>query len=370
MPQKIFSAATIDKIEPTVINNSEDIINLDISITTSSTSKNAIHYIQIMMTKEGSSDYFGLTKNTQGEWFAFKTPPTDYQTYLFNFVPGDLAWSGKINAKIDTSSPNFRGSGNYLIKYRKYITSATSYVDSNEIPFAINIATPPSQTEPTPVPTQEQKPVSEIKISLDDKKFLDEKFTVKTEAKNLAKETEFYVKIRGGLEESKLTRARTQNGSSWLSDGESWSSFSIIKTNSDGNWSGEIYGMIDGEKDPGNYKVRVRLRNISTESNYDSEVKEMELIKPTPIVTPTVTPTPTPKPTIVISSKSAEVLTGLHPADGRGATLSGEVLGTKSGELKQNPPFVAVGLILFGLSLILGSVVKYRHGIKIAGPNP
>lgn len=233
---------------------------------------------------------------------------------------------------------------------------------------------------PTPTPTPTPSPTAsvaavEIKISLDSKKYLDEKFPVKVEAKNLAKDSEFYVKLRGGTDETKLTKTRTNNNDAWLSDTESWSNFPLIKTNSDGNWSGEIFGMVDGEKETGKYKFRARFHNKTTESNYDSEIKEMEIVKTTPTVTPIITPTSTPKPTVFARSDLATQSPTFKEIE-LFSTSSGEVLGTESAKTneslpeKQNPPFIAAGLILIGLSLILGSVVKYPHGIKIGGANP
>lgn len=348
LPSKVFSALTINNISPTTINNLDDIVAISAS---ASGLQNSTQYFQILWTKENEiTDYFGMTRNNLEEWFVYKSTPTttDLSSYFYNFAPVSGTWSGQLSTKIDINDSGFKGVGNYLIKMAKYISGSPSY--SNIVSIFVNIAAPTA----TPTPTDNPILSPEVRLSLDSKKNLDEDFVAKIEAKNLPTDAEFYVKLRGGIEEGKLTKSRTKNGGSWLSDGESWSSFPIIKTNNEGKWSGEIHGLVDGEKETGKYKFLVRFHKKDTESNFDSEIREMDLEKnivtpiltPTkiPIKTPTATPTEIPTPTTITSV----------------ASTSATVLGVSDKVEGINPLFVVSGSLICLVTILWVVVVKYK----------
>jgi len=223
-----------------------------------------------------------------------------------------------------------------------------------------------------PTPSSSQLPaalVPEVNITLDGKKFLDEKFAVKIEAKNFPVNTPFYAKLRGGIDEGSMSKARTQNNDSWLSDSESWGSFPIITTDNNGFWAGEIYGMVDGDKEAGGYKFRVRLRNKNTESNYDSQVKAIEIVKPTPVVTsvPTITLESKPRPTIDItppSTKDGEILGTVSalilPVEAQKVEAKVEAVETTE---DFSPVLITVGGTLSFLGIILFLIVKYKGAL-------
>ncbi|GEM_PF-5456800 len=156
-PQKAFAAINITNISPTTINLPEDVIT--ISVTTSNLSS-ATQYLQVAFTKQGeTANYFGYTKNNNNSWYLYKSSPTtdDFSSTFFSFTPVSGSWNGEISAKIDSTDTGFKGSGEYTVKVRKYISSSTP-TDSNDYIITINYSVP-TQTS-TPVPTNIPAPTS------------------------------------------------------------------------------------------------------------------------------------------------------------------------------------------------------------------
>lgn len=157
----VFAAISIANISSTTINSQDDIISLTATASGLSTST---QYLQVVFTKEGeTTNYFGLTSNQQGEWYKYKSSPSstgDLQVYFYSFTPVGGAWMGTISAKLDVDDSGFKGSGNYIVKLAKYITSSTPTYSANQYTVAANIPTPTPTSAPTsaPVPTNTPTP--------------------------------------------------------------------------------------------------------------------------------------------------------------------------------------------------------------------
>lgn len=156
---------------------------------------------------------------------------------------------------------------------------------------------------PTPIASSTPMPVTPlplIEFTVPAGANLGESFKTMVNLKNFAANTEFYLKIRD--------KVQTKNGNNFLSDNEAWNFFPLIKTDSSGNWSGEIWGMISEDKDAGIYKIKLRVRKKDTDSFFESDIKEVKLSK---IITPVVVvATPSAKLKIensVLGTKSASV---------------------------------------------------------------
>lgn len=278
-------ALLINSVNPQVINSTDDTVI--ISASASGLQSGVTQYLQVAMTKDGeTTNYLGLTQNLNGEWFQYKSSPSasDLSTYFYNFVPISGSWSGQLVAKVDTTDDGYKGPGNYLVKLIKYISSSGSY-SNNSIPITINIplvATDSGQTQ-----VSEASPA--LEISAPDKCFLGDYFKVTSNFKNFAKETEYYLKLRGGPDDDHLTKLQTKNGDSYLSDNESWESFPNIKTDSNGNWSGEIIGLLDEDKTEGVYKIKIRARKKEADTFSESNIKEITFTKPVVVAVPVAT---------------------------------------------------------------------------------
>lgn len=95
-------------------------------------------------------------------------------------------------------------------------------------------------------------------------------FSLSASASGLATDSGYYAKIRIGSTSGSLNRGQTQSGSDWLSDTDDWTKFPPIFADSAGFWSGNLTGQPGSLTSPGRNLVVLRLRKISTGTNYDS----------------------------------------------------------------------------------------------------
>lgn len=266
---------TITDVSPSVITSAEDMITISAS---ASGLSGSTQYLQAALTHEGSpTNYLGLTKNLVDEWYLYKSSPTssDLGSYFYKFTPVGSTWSGQIQAKIDTSDDGFVGPGNYLIKLIKYVSSSGT-VSNNSVTVSVNIPSPSDQSS---ISTQEASPPA-VTISMGSAYELGEVFDIEINLFQFDPDTEFYLKVRGGIEETSLTKVQTRNGESYNADSESWTKFPLVKTDADGHWSGQIQGLVDMDKSEGNYKLRLRIHKKEADTSFDSSFKDVTFRRP------------------------------------------------------------------------------------------
>lgn len=345
---------TINSVSPTTINSSDDVIT--ISATASGLSNT--QYLQAVFTKEGesSSNYFGFTKNLADEWYQYKSSPTDsdLSSYFYSFTPNSGTWSGQLVAKADVNDDGYKGPGNYILKLFKPTSSSVSRnYQTITINIPVNIPESTSVVSTIPDPSIEWEVGGSLEIG--------KPFKLLLKLKNLEKEKEFYLKVRGGVEENKLTKVQTKNGGSFLSDGEGWPGFPIIKIDGSGNWNGELWGMISEDKDGGKYKFRVRARKKDTESFYESDIKELSFNKVVDPIVIIATNSSATKTAIIAPKKSS-------PSAVLGSSVSAKVDIPAETKVipkpKDNRPLIVVGIVgfsLLGISTLI--FVKKRFGI-------
>lgn len=361
-----FFALTINSITPQVINSPDDILIVEAS---ASGLQSNTQYLQVAMTKDGeTTDYLGLTKNQNGEWFQYKSSPpvSDLSTYFYNFTPVGGTWSGQISFKVDTTDSGFKGPGNYILKLLKYITSTVSY-SANNFLVAINIASNSGTTTNPPAQTSVLTPSLDWDIGKDLK--IGESFNLNLKLQNFESQGEYFLKIRGGTDENKLTKTQTKNGGSFLSDNENWSGFPIIKVDSSGKWEGILCGMISEEKDPGKYKIRVRARKKDTESFFESDLKELNFSKAPEEIISIAPPVVATKSSEKIATKAAVIPIKIEKKSSDsavlGSSVSAEILSKQENNISQktNPVAVVLGVGGFFLSLlsVWGIIIK-RYG--------
>lgn len=102
-------------------------------------------YIQIALTSTSANRYFGKTWSSKGEWFSYLSSP-EKDFIKQNFIKLDNGQSVKILFNTDLEDPDYKGSGEYSVKLKRYTGESTSPAgESNSLTFTIQ--------EPTPVPT-------------------------------------------------------------------------------------------------------------------------------------------------------------------------------------------------------------------------
>lgn len=148
-----ISASSVFAVSVTISNTPSSItdqpFNIDVSVNGAQAGTN---YLRANLFPTGTTKYFGYTNN--GTNFV---NGSDYSQYFPIPIDSSGNWSGHLQAKLDTNSSYYTGSGTYSLKVRRYTQSGSSYTWSNEVTLAIDLPTPtptPSPTStPTPTPT-------------------------------------------------------------------------------------------------------------------------------------------------------------------------------------------------------------------------
>lgn len=155
--------------------------------------------------------------------------------------------------------------------YQRYPDGNSSWSESNE-PTA-GAANKPSSSS-TSDSSGSSDPEVSFSVSGSDLK-VNQSFDVKVGIKNATPRHDYYVKVRLGLEESKLTDGRTYNSffDDWLADNASWSKFPVVYTASDGTESITVSAKVASGNSAGTHIIGVRLRDEGAEKNYDSETQ-------------------------------------------------------------------------------------------------
>ena len=115
---KIHAALTITNLSTSTLNGPDDTVTVSAS---ASGLQNSTQYLQVLLTKEGTTNYFGFTKNKKDEWYQYKSSPSvgDLSSYFYNFTPIGGTWMGDIQAKVDINDSSYKGPGTYTVKLAK-----------------------------------------------------------------------------------------------------------------------------------------------------------------------------------------------------------------------------------------------------------
>ena len=350
----LLFALTINSVTPQVINSSDDTVTVSANYSGSTTSQ---QYLQVAFTKENQTPakYFGLTQNQDNAWYQYKSSPTlsDLNGYFYKFTPVSASWSGQLVAKMDINSEGYKGPGNYILKLFRHITAGGIESD-NGVPVEIKVVLP---TASVVTVSSESTPVSpNLTIEVSNSANLGEMFKINVNLKNFSKDTEYYLKLRGGPDESHITKMQTKNGGSYFSDNEGWENFPVIKTDSSGNWSGDIWGLLVEDKNEGNYKIKIRARKKETDTFSESGFKDLKFSKPAEIVI-VATPAAVIKSVEKIATKSAVISVKKSTESAvLSSSISAEVLPPQENKKSQKANPLAVVLGVSGFFLLLFSV--------------
>lgn len=165
-PQKSLAATFTFSGQPSSILDNQNLsVNVNLSISGSS---GDVYYIRGDLASVNSpTAYFGYTQDNLGNWYNGK-PTFDY-TKLFKVTMVNNQWSGTIQLKPDINDTGYKGSGNYNLKLRRYKTSSSSYlwsdntaqlsIISSSTPIPTPTPTPTPAPFPTPVPVESSPPI-------------------------------------------------------------------------------------------------------------------------------------------------------------------------------------------------------------------
>ncbi len=236
----------------------------DVAVTVKNADPSTEYYAKAMIgeSTESASLRKGYTYNSiLDKWLAWNGAWSKMPTFETD-TDGDASFTLKSKVKDDASS----GTYYYLVRIRKVGTKEN--LDSDAKTFFVNESSGTSSSSGSSDP--------EITFSVEggDLK-VNKSFDVKIEIKNAKPLHDYYVKIRLGLSESKLTKGRTYDSfyDKWLADNKSWSKFPILYTDSSGTWDGTISAKVASGNPADTYIIGVRIRDKEMEKNYDSETQ-------------------------------------------------------------------------------------------------
>lgn len=294
----------INSISTSEMSSPDDSVTINASAAglTTTTSR-----LQAIFTKSlDSPRYFSFSQNQNGEWYQYKSSPTDSEFADYYIVTAsNSAWAGTIKVKFDNNSVGFKGAGDYYLRLKLY-KSISSYSYSDPMPVKINWSESAQESGGTTTTSDATVAIApEISWSLPSAVFLEEDIKIDYSISKFENGKEYYVKVRG---------AQTKNGNNYLSENEAWVGFPVIKIKDDGTYSEKIYALISDEKNEGTYKLKLRFRKKDGDTFVESgekyivmTKKAMEIVKPKIALTATSSATSSAWKPLILGTRSAVV---------------------------------------------------------------
>ncbi|MBI4037261.1 hypothetical protein HY385_02460 [Candidatus Daviesbacteria bacterium] len=121
---------------------------------------NKTYYLEGAFKKEGGDYYFGQTWNDT-DWVGYTATNADKSLKSIT-TSAEGTWSGTLKIKLDTTSSQFTGSGNYILKINRFTLSGSSPTPSDDqdtlVVTASSTPTPTSTPTDSPTPTATSTP--------------------------------------------------------------------------------------------------------------------------------------------------------------------------------------------------------------------
>lgn len=203
---------------------------------------------------------------------------------------GRDAFSTDINSKTDWSK--FGSS-----------TMGSSNLIPTPTPTSLPTSTPTATSVPTATPTPTN--IRQIDFSISSNVAIGQSFDTLISLSSFNADTLYYIKALIGKDLSSLTDGRTlgSDNVAWLAWNASWSKMPSIQTDNAGAAIVTISVKTDDDIEPGNYQMKIRVKEANGTESVDSGVKTISVSVPANSAVASATPVPTPKLTSS-SSKS------------------------------------------------------------------
>lgn len=227
----LFFAKPVSAVTVTISNTPTSVTDQSFSFNASISGASAgTNYLRANFFPTGTTNYFGYTDN--GSSFINSSTCSEY---LAVTIDSSGNWSGTVQAKTDTASSYYSGTGTYGFKVRRYTQSCSSYIWSNETTVNVNASSSPSPSPSSS--TTSSFTLSNIPSEINsDQTF---KSNVNLSLSNYPS-TKFYLKGAFKKSDSSNYFGLTKVGSSWIQNGNNYSNQYQITTDSSGNWSGTL----------------------------------------------------------------------------------------------------------------------------------
>jgi hypothetical protein len=137
----------------------KEVVSIDVSLSglTSSSCASSSCYLQAGLRAFGEREFFGFTRNGNGEWYEYKSEPgiNTITTTFFSFSPVGGAWSGTLSVKANPTDTKYKGPGTYTLRVWRYSgkTNGPTGDPSEDLPIDIIQPTLTPTSSPTPTST-------------------------------------------------------------------------------------------------------------------------------------------------------------------------------------------------------------------------
>lgn len=162
-----FVASDVYAVDFVVSNanvSDDNIISVDILLTnvTKTNCPDGKCYLQGLLSKKGSTTYFGFTQNIADDWIPYQGSPEKTfikNNYLYCVIE-EVTCSTVGRMKFNHDDPKYEGPGEYEIKFARYTGESNAHAGSYTEPLVINldVATPTPDPTATPTPTTTATP--------------------------------------------------------------------------------------------------------------------------------------------------------------------------------------------------------------------
>jgi hypothetical protein len=366
----LISATTASAVSVTISNIPSSIDDSGFTFNASiAGASSGTNYLRANFSPPSTTSYFGYTYNNSS--FINSSTCTDYLPVT---IDSSGNWSGTVQAKIDTSSSYYSGAGSYGFKVRRYTSSCSSYIWSNELTATVTITTPspsPSSSSSSAISSTSKFIVTNVPSTID---------STQTFTANIAlslpdyPNSKFYFKGAFKKPDSSNYFGLTKVGSGWVKNGSGYSDQYSATTDSSGNWSGSLEVQPDpfdsGYDGSGDYIFKAGRYTASGSgpswSNENSlKINSSEVNDPISLIA-TSKPAVAPSGQVLAAEEQdlpEEVysLESYRKLSTNSATPSAEQNTVVKAYSRFNPLFIIPGIIL----LIAGSaliIYTFKHG--------
>lgn len=263
------------------------------------------------VTNKSKFNYFGYTFNGSDFYNG-----SDHTLHYPVNIDSSGKWEGTVKGKIDVNDSAFKGTGNYVLKIRRYTQSGSNPIHSNEVSINVNVSsspTPSPSSSATPTPTAYTSSIASsifVVENVPSNISSNQSFSVKVNfiSPNY-KNTKFFIKgafLKKG--ESNYFGFTKVNGS-LVKNSSSYSSQKEITTDSNGQWVGDLEVQPDqsdtGFKGTGEYGFKVgRYTQTGSGPTWSNE----STLTINEVASPTISETSSNNPFASPSSSSESVL--------------------------------------------------------------
>lgn len=337
------------------------------------------YYLEGALRSTSLSNYFGLTWNDTN-WVQY-TASSNYNNLKSITLDSNSSWSGNIDFKLDTSSNYWIGTGDYVLKLKRFTSSSSSSDSDNTANITITNSLPSPSPSPSannaasPTPSPSTSIDNFIIAGIPSTLEVNQAFILNTTLNNLNPSSTYYLKGAFKKTDSSNYFGQTQVNNEWIKNSSSYSNQYKITPSSTSSTQ-QISIMPDasdsGYTGSGTYIFKLgrydNTGNLIWSNEYTIQLSGDPSTSPSPSPTPTQIPnSPSPRVTPAVTVSPIIFTPSITP-DVQIASIAGiskeqspEPSNTPLQTKIENPFFNPIIWYILGSSAFIVSAVMFAH---------